>query len=282
MAAVTAEQAPTPRAIPRPRRRRASLPVWRWAILLIAGVYFLVPLFAALRFAGISAFPSLFTQPGFWPSLWLSLRLAAVVWLVTMLLMVPTTVYVHLRLPRMRRMLDVVTILPIVIPPVVLATGVLQAMPLALRASVWLLGLEYVILALPFAYRAIDAGLRSIDVKTLTEASNSLGAGIFTTLWRVILPNIRTAVISATVLIVALVLGEFTMASIVLKTTFPVWIVEFDQLDANISVAASLFALFVTWIILMVITVAASRQSRRTGGGEVTLFSVAPRETIGN
>ncbi|HXL93482.1 MAG TPA: ABC transporter permease subunit [Streptosporangiaceae bacterium] len=256
--------------------------MWRWAILLIAGVYFLVPLFAALRFAGISAFPSLFTQPGFWPSLWLSLRLAAVVWLVTMLLMVPTTVYVHLRLPRMRRMLDVVTILPIVIPPVVLATGVLQAMPLALRASVWLLGLEYVILALPFAYRAIDAGLRSIDVKTLTEASNSLGAGIFTTLWRVILPNIRTAVISATVLIVALVLGEFTMASIVLKTTFPVWIVEFDQLDANISVAASLFALFVTWIILMVITVAASRQSRRTGGGEVTLFSVAPRETIGN
>ena len=282
MAAVTAEQAPTPRAIPRPRRRRASFPVWRWAILLIAGVYFLVPLFAALRFAGISAFPSLFTQPGFWPSLWLSLRLAAVVWLVTMLLMVPTTVYVHLRLPRMRRMLDVVTILPIVIPPVVLATGVLQAMPLALRASVWLLGLEYVILALPFAYRAIDAGLRSIDVKTLTEASNSLGAGIFTTLWRVILPNIRTAVISATVLIVALVLGEFTMASIVLKTTFPVWIVEFDQLDANISVAASLFALFVTWIILMVITVAASRQSRRTGGGEVPLFSVAPRETIGN
>jgi len=282
MAAVTAEQAPTPRAVPRPRRRRVSLPVWRWAILLIAGVYFLVPLFAALRFAGISAFPSLFTQPGFWPSLWLSLRLAAVVWLVTMLLMVPTTVYVHLRLPRMRRMLDVVTILPIVIPPVVLATGVLQAMPLALRASVWLLGLEYVILALPFAYRAIDAGLRSIDVKTLTEASNSLGAGIFTTLWRVILPNIRTAVISATVLIVALVLGEFTMASIVLKTTFPVWIVEFDQLDANISVAASLFALFVTWIILMDITVAASRQSRRTGGGEVTLFSVAPRETIGN
>jgi putative spermidine/putrescine transport system permease protein len=280
MAAITAERAPAPSEAAPGRRR--SYPVWRWVILLIAGVYFLVPLAAALRFAGIKAFPSLFTQAGFWPSLWLSLRLAAVVWLVTMVLMVPTTVYVHLRMPGVRRMLDVVTILPIVIPPVVLATGVLQAMPLALRASVWLLGLEYVILALPFAYRAIDAGLRSIDVKTLTEASNSLGAGILTTLWRVILPNIRTAVISATVLIVALVLGEFTMASIVLKTTFPVWIVEFDQLDANISVAASLFALFVTWVILMAITVIASRQSRRTGRAEVTLFTVAPRETIGS
>jgi putative spermidine/putrescine transport system permease protein len=283
MAALTAPAAaPTPAPAAVPRRRRTSFPVWRWAILLIAGVYFLIPLVAALRFAGFSAFGSLFTQPGFWPSLWLSLRLAATTWFVTMLLMVPTTVYVHMRMPRVRRVLETVTILPIVIPPVVLATGVLQAMPLALRASVWLLGLEYVILALPFAYRAIDAGLRAIDVKTLAEASNSLGGGTVTTLWRVILPNMRTAVISATVLIVALVLGEFTMASIVLKQTFPVWIVNTDQLNGTIPTAASLFALFVTWIILMAITVTATRQSRRTGGGEVTLFAVAPRETIGN
>ncbi len=224
----------------------------------------------------------MFTSPGFVPSLWLSVRLAAVTWLITMALMVPTTVYVHLRLPRMRRLLESVTILPIVIPPVVLIVGVLQVMPLALRSSIWMLGLEYVILAMPFAYRAIDAGLRAIDIKTLTEASGSLGGGPLTTLWRVLLPNMRTAMLSATILIVALVLGEFTMASLDLKETFPVWIVEFDQLNAKISVAASIFALLVTWILLMLITLVATRQSRRTGGGEVTLFTVAPRETIGN
>jgi putative spermidine/putrescine transport system permease protein len=199
-----------------------------------------------------------------------------------MLLMIPTTVYVYLRMPRLRRLLEGVTILPIVIPPVVLIIGVLQVMPLALRASQWLLALEYVVLAMPFAYRALDAGLRSMDVKTLTEAAGSLGSGWLSTLWRVILPNMRTAVISATILIVALVLGEFTMASLDLKQTFPVWIVLFDQENAQISVAASIFALFVTWIFLMLITVIATRQSRRTGGGEVTLFTVAPRQTIGN
>ena len=160
--------------------------------------------------------------------------------------------------------------------------SVLQVMPLALRSTVWLLAVEYVILAMPFAYRALDAGLRSIDVKTLTEASGSLGAGWLTTLWRVLLPNLRTAILSATILIVALVLGEFTMASLDLQQTFPVWIVLFDQENAQISVAASIFALVVTWIFLMLITVVATRQSRRTGGGEVTLFSAAPRETIGN
>jgi putative spermidine/putrescine transport system permease protein len=267
---------------PAARSRRRSFSAWRWVVLLVAGVYFLLPLYAALRFAGLSGFKDVFTTPGFGSSLWLSIRLAAVTWIVTMLLMIPTTVYVHQRMPGIRRLLEGVTILPIVIPPVVLIIGVLQVMPLALRASVWLLGFEYVVLAMPFAYRAIDAGLRAVDVKTLTEAAGSLGSGWVSTMWRVILPNMRTAVISATILVVALVLGEFTMASLDLKQTFPVWIVLFDQENAQISVAASIFALFVTWVFLMLITVIATRQSRRTGGGEVTLFTAAPRQTIGN
>jgi putative spermidine/putrescine transport system permease protein len=266
----------------RRNRRGRSLPVWRWVVMIIAGVYFLLPLYAALRFAGLSGFKDVFTTPGFVPSLWLSLRLAIVTWLITMVIMIPTTVYVHLRMPQVRRLLESITILPIVIPPVVLIIGVLQIAPLSLRATPWMLALEYVILAMPFAYRAIDAGLRSIDVKTLTEASNNLGGGWLTTLWRVILPNMRTAVLSATVLIVALVLGEFTMASLDLQQTFPVWIVLFDQENAQISVAASIFALVVTWLFLMLIVVIATRQSRRTGGPAVTLFTAAPRETIGN
>ncbi|HEY0935555.1 MAG TPA: ABC transporter permease subunit [Trebonia sp.] len=282
MAALATQTAPAPVPAPVAAPRRRSFPVWRWAILLVAAVYFLLPLYAAIRFAGLHAFGAVVTQAGFGPALLLSVKLGAVTWAITMLLMIPTTVYVHLRMPGLRRLLETITILPIVIPPVVLIIGVLQVMPLALRSSVWLLALEYVVLAMPFAYRAIDAGLRSIDVKTLTEASGSLGAGWFTTMWRVILPNLRTGLLSASILIIALVLGEFTMASLDLQTTFPVWIVLFDQENAQISVAASIFALVVTWLFLMLITVVATRQSRRTGGGEVTLFSVAPRETIGN
>ncbi|WP_300612122.1 ABC transporter permease [Trebonia sp.] len=264
------------------RRRRTSFPVWRWIILLIAGVYFLLPLYAALRFAGIHAFGTVFVQPGFWPALWLSARLAIITTAITLALMVPTAVYVHLRLPGLRRLLEGITILPIVIPPVVLIVGVLQVSPGALKASPWLLGLEYVILGMPFAYRAIDAGLRSLDLKTLTEASSSLGAGWLTTLWRVLLPNLRTALLSATVLVVALVFGEFTMASLDLFVTFPVWIVLFDQLNANMSVAASIFALVVVWLLLMLIVVVGTRQSRRTGGGQVNLFTAARTDTKGN
>jgi putative spermidine/putrescine transport system permease protein len=258
-----------------------SLPVWRWVILLVAGAYFLIPLWAALRFAGIKALGSVVTQAGFGDALWLSVRLAIVTTLITIALMLPTAVYVHLRLPKVRRLLEGITILPIVIPPVVLSVGVLEVAPGYLKSTPYLLALMYVILAMPFAYRAIDAGLRALDLKTVVEASNSLGAGWITTLWRVVLPNLKTALLSATVLTVALVLGEFTMASLFLYQTFPVWIVVFDQTSGQISVAASLDALFVTWLFLMAITVFGTRQSRRTGGGQVTLFSVARQETRG-
>jgi putative spermidine/putrescine transport system permease protein len=274
-------RAASPRARGRRRSGSSAGTVWRWVILLAAGVYFLVPLIVALRFAGIKAFGSVVSETGFTSSLGLSVRLAIVTTVITIALMLPTTVYVHLRLPGIRRLMEGITILPIVIPPVVLIVGVLAIAPGSLKSSAYLLSLEYVVLAMPFAYRAIDAGLRSLDLKTIVEASNSLGARSVTTLLRVILPNLRTALLSATVLTVALVLGEYTMASLALYQTFPVWIYVNSQTSGQVSVAASLLALFVTWFFLMIITVLGTRQSRRTGGGQVTLFTVARQETKG-
>ncbi len=269
-----------PRQAARQEAGRAA--VWRWVVLLIAAVFFLLPLIVAFRFAGIKAFGSVISEDGFTSSLGLSVRLAVITTVITVVLMLPTTVYVRLRLPGLRRLMEGITILPIVIPPVVLIVGVLQIAPGPLKGTPYLLALEYVVLAMPFAYRAIDAGLRSLDLKTIVEASNSLGAGWARTLLRVLLPNLRTAVLSAVVLTVALVLGEYTMASLALYQTFPVWIYVNSQTSGQVSVAASLLALFVTWIFLMGITVLGTRQSRRTGGASVTLFTVARQETRGN
>jgi putative spermidine/putrescine transport system permease protein len=264
------------------RQGTARPAIWRWVVLLSAAVYFLVPLLVAFRFAGIKSFGSVISQSGFTSSLGLSVRLAVVTTVITIVLMLPTTVYVHLRLPRVRRLMEGITILPIVIPPVVLIVGVLQIAPGSLKNTPYLLSLEYVILAMPFAYRSIDAGLRAMDLKTIVEASNSLGANWVNTLLRVVLPNLTTALLSAVVLTVALVLGEYTMASLALYQTFPVWIYVNSQYSGQISVAASLLSLFVTWLFLMAITVAGTRRSRKKGGGAVTLFTVGRQETRGN
>ena len=254
------------------RRRRPRIRFWRGIVLFFDGVYFLMPIDAGLRFSlqndagqfslyAVRAIPS---QVGFSAAFFLSLRLAAVTTVLTMVLMVPTATYVHLKLPRMRRVLDFVTILPIVIPPIVLILGVLHAAPLWLRSSPYLLSLIYVILALPFVYRSLDAGLSAIDLKTLVEASRSLGGKWVSTLLHVILPNIRAAMLSATVLTIALVLGEFTMASLDLWTTLPVWIYQFQQTDGHIATAVSMFSLIGTWVLLTVIVSVDRSQSRRS------------------
>ena len=283
MAAVGGQQLAGELAPVPPRVRTGAIrrfPYWRWIILILAGLYFALPLYAGFRFAGISSFPSVASQEGFSDAFTLSIRLAVITTVLTLVLMVPTVIWVHLRLPKVRRIMETITILPIVIPPVVLILGVLEVSPAQLKASANLLALLYVVLAMPFAYRALDAGLRAMDLKTLVEASNSLGGGMGTTLWRIILPNLRTALLSATVLTVALVLGEFTMASLDQYQTFPVWIVAFDQTSGPISVAASLAALIVTWIVLMLISMIGGRGPGGRGAG-ATLFSVARREPPG-
>ena len=243
---------------------------WRWPVYAVTGVYFLVPLYAALRFAArtrsggwsLKVFTGVFSQEGFSSSFWLSLRLAVVTVVITLALMVPTAIWVQTRAPRLARVLDFVTILPIVIPPVVLIVGVLQVAPSSLKGTAYLLALEYVVLAMPFAYRSLIAGLRALDLQTLTEASRSLGANWLQTMFRVLLPNLRSALLSATVLTVALVLGEFTMASLDQYQTFPVWIVNFDQDNAQTSVAASLMSLTVTWVLLAIIAGIGTRRRK--------------------
>jgi putative spermidine/putrescine transport system permease protein len=258
-------------ARPRQGGRRWSwkkLRVWRFVIFAIAGIYFLVPLWAAFRFSlayngtGFSAqaYSGLTGQTGFGSAIWLSAQLAIVTTVFELAIMVPTTVYIHLRLPQMKRVMDFVTALPIVIPPVVLILGVLGVAPARLKASPFLLALEYVVLAVPFSYRALDAGVRSLDVRTLVDASRSLGGNWMATMWRVLLPNMRAAVLSATVLTVALVLGEYTMASLDQYQTFPTWIVLFESQNAHVSVAASLMALFLTWLVLLAISMVGRRR----------------------
>ena len=83
-----------------------------------------------------------------------------------------------------------------------------------------LLTMGYATLALPYMYRAVDTGLRTIDVATLTEAAQSLGAGWITILARIILPNVLVAVLSGAFLTLAIVIGEFTMAALLNRPAF--------------------------------------------------------------
>lgn len=280
--------AESPKASASVARRLKTLRWWRAVVLGLTAIFFLVPLYAAVRFCVVQAsggisfsvFTGILNQQGFTSAFGLSLRLALVTTLVTLTLVVPTAIYVHLRFPQIRRVMDGLTSLPIVVPPIILIVGVLAIAPAWLKATPYLLSLEYVTLAMPFMYRSLDAGLRAIDHTTLVDASRSLGGGWFTTLFRVLIPNLRSAILSGTVLTVALVIGEYTMASLDQYQTFQVWIYVFDQDNAQVSVAASMMALLVTWVVLLAISYLGSGTKLKQWRAARALAKVRPSVAV--
>ncbi len=258
------------------------------AVLVLSGLFFLLPLLALARFAlqnvptirlgrstlfdkwSLKGLTRVFSDPHFGPTLTLSLKLALGTVALTLALLLPTAIWVHMRLPRMRAVIEFITVMPYVIPAIALVAGIVVIKPHAR----WFLNSDYslipfyVILALPFTYRSIDAGLRSIDLKTLVDASRSLGAGWGTTLRRALVPNLRTAIISSAFLTTAVVLGEFTIASTLLKNTLPTFQRTFVSVNAQAGYGFNLLALVATTVLFAMLTLVTrkrgSKASRRT------------------
>lgn len=240
--------------------------VFRWAVFLLLAVYFLLPLYAMLEFStrGIKgrssyAWTSVLTDSDIHDGVRTSLELAAITVVLTLVLLVPTIAWVRLRVPRVRRIVEFTCLLPIAFPAIALVAGIAQVYNTVykvLGGSALTLTFVYVILALPFAYRALDAGFGSIDAQTLAEAARTLGYSWPMVIARVLVPNLRAAIMSAAIITVALVLGEFTIASLLNYTTLQVVINVFGKRDAEISVAVSLASLLFGFVLLLIISIA--------------------------
>jgi putative spermidine/putrescine transport system permease protein len=268
-----------------PTRRPQRLKIWRGAVLGIAAIYFLVPLGASFWYSvyndqqgfSLSAYLDIFSAEGFGTSMLLSLALAVATIVLVLGLTLPAMLAVRLSAPRLGPVLEVICTLPLVVPPITFVAGIsmvlrwgpdyLAATPLwgtliAIQNETFpvVLVLAYVVLALPFVYRSLDAGLRAIDVRTLVEAARNLGASWPHVVFRVLIPNLRTAIAGASFLTLALVLGEYTIAALLGYRTFPVWIVTISGANGQLSVAVSILSLLLIWLLLLFLSSAGSKR----------------------
>lgn len=263
---------------------------FRYVTLTLLGLYVIIPMYASVQFSLQSGYHSKLTfaaytqglaQPGLRSSVITSLEVSFGAVAATLILLVPTIIFVHLRLPRIRSVLEAVSLLPLGIPAIVTVVGTLGVYS---RAPSWFIGsplilaLLYVTLALPYSYRAIDSGVRSIDLHTLVEAGRSMGAGWRVLFARVLFPNLRSGILAAAFLTLALSLGEYTFASLILPSTptFPVWLASVVTTSTYYAVALSVIALVVTWGLLVAISVVGS--GRKRGGIAVGPTIAGPDE----
>lgn len=261
-------------------------------VLFLVIIYLLVPLAATLAFglstgSGVdfSALQRTVSDPDFSQTLVTSLELALGTTLLAIFLVTPTAYWVQLRLPKVRLLLDVLSLVPFAMPAIVLGVGLLQqyngsSNPLIAVLSLGLVPLlshglniidtppllicAYVIIALPFVYRPIDNSLRAINTTVLTEAAYSLGSGWWRAFLTVIVPNIWPGVISAALLTFSTVMGEFTLASLFNIYTFPIFLNATGQNDAHQAADLAVLSFLFTLICVMGILVLV-RQRRGAG-----------------
>jgi putative spermidine/putrescine transport system permease protein len=263
------------------RRLLVLLPV---GFYLLCTLFFLSPLIAMTRFAfqgvpminlglgnlgsrwGFEGLTSAWRDSEFRRSLWVTLRLAFGTVALTLLLLIPTAIWVRLKLPRWRAFVEFLTVLPYVVPSIALVAGILPLKPMV----PWFLNHDaslipfYTVLALPFSYRSIDAGLEAINLRTLVDAARSLGSGWTRTIVSVLAPNLRTAITSASFLTAAIVLGEYTMARILLKRTLPAFMAQYQGREPQGGMGLALMAIVATAALFGLLSfLTRSRSSRK-------------------
>ncbi|WP_328821572.1 ABC transporter permease [Microcella pacifica] len=262
--------------IPGPRRGT------RWLILGAIGAIFAVPIVAMVEFTLRRGL-----EGGYDVSRWVtvltgdvgpeyrvlgvaignSLLLALATIVIVLVLLVPAMITVALKLPRLRRVLEFICLLPISIPAIVLVVGLAPVYGVISRAAgsgVWTLAFAYGILVLPFAYRAVQSNIDAIDITTLTEAARSLGASWLTVIVRVLLPNLRVGLLAAAFISVAVVLGEFTIASLLNRQNLQTALVIVQKDDPFIAVIIVLLSLLFAFALLLVIGWIGRASTRRT------------------
>jgi len=191
-----------------------------------------------------------------WTGLGNSLVLAALTVTIVVLLLAPTMILVNLRFPSLKSAFEFLALLPISIPAIVLVVGltpIYRQIGRALGTGAWTLAFAYGITVLPFAFRAIQASIDSVDIKTLTEAARSLGSGWPSVLFRVLAPNLRAGLLAASLISVAVVLGEFTIASLLNRLVLQTALVAVNRIDAYAASIFTLMALAFAFVMLIII-----------------------------
>jgi len=270
--------------------RLRKFPFWSWLWFVLGVLYFVLPLFATLEFSlsmqrdvlSLKAYQRAFADPQFWQTFGYSVFLAVMTIIVSIILIVPTAYWIRLRLAEARRIVEFITLLPFVIPAIILVFGLIRVystpfhipftsiylgQPLTnfkFGTNILIIG-GYMVLGLPYMYRSVDTGMRTVDVRTLTEAAQSLGANWFVVIARVILPNIRTALLSGSLLTFAIVVGEVVLASFLGVQAFGPYLFLLGQHRAYEPAALTFTTFLLTWAAMGIIQLVTGGQGQTAG-----------------
>jgi len=257
----------------------------RWPLFAIVLVYLGLPIVAVSLYSLATSLTSGILPDGYtlhwWADMFTDSRLLAALQrsrLVAALACVLVAVIVlrhlywsYVRNPKLRTVVSLIALLPFSLPFVVMAFGirdVIGAMPgLAEFSTSWyVVVLGHVALCFPFFLWPVDAAMASADIKRLHEASAASGANSWTTLLRVVLPNVRTGVLTGAMLVFAVSFGEYAIAKIVTRSSYetvPIWQVALTPINSEGNPNGVAVMSVVTFLLFLLVSLIVARAQRK-------------------
>jgi putative spermidine/putrescine transport system permease protein len=247
------------------KQRRKGFDWWANWWGLVGLLYFFVPLLGTLEFSlrmkkgqlSFMAYQIVLSDPKFLESFRYSVIMGLITVVISVMIFLPTTYWIYLKLPKIRPVVEIITILPFIIPVIVYVFGLIRTFskpPLQMTLTPFktdiLITAGYIVLSMPYMYRAIDVGMRSMDVRSLTEAAQSLGANWLQILFGVILPNMRVAILSGALICFATVIGELILGDFLVRPALGPYMVQVGRDRAYEPAALGILSFALTWLCL--------------------------------
>jgi len=209
--------------------------IWRPIIIILFLLFMIVPVIATFIFSISTRWDRTIWPEGYtlkwWqtvierPAFSRTLKNSFIASLATMLcllvLVTPTAYWMRVRVPKAKTVIELITSFSFGVPGVVLALALIRfysKVPLPIINTPVILIAACMVLSLPFMYRPVINALDALDVQTLTEAAQSLGANWWSILIKVIVPNILPGIISGCLLVFSTVFAEYTLTNLLVGT----------------------------------------------------------------
>ena len=258
--------------------------LWRALVLGAFSLFMIVPVIATLIFSVSTRWDRSLWPEGYTFQWWvqvtsrgaflLTLRNSFIASFATMIclliLVTPTAYWMKLKVPQGKSVVELITSFSFGVPGVVLALALIRfysKVPLPIVNHPTILIAACMVLSLPFMYRPILNALEAIDFRVLAEAAQSLGANGWAILTEIIVPNIRSGIISGCLLVFSTVFAEYTLTNLLVGTrfkTFPIYLVEYTRQDGRQASALAVVSFVVAWITSLLIIWVSSKTGRET------------------
>lgn len=241
--------------------------------LVLLLIYLFIPILATILFSvadkwdttilpqgyTFKYYNNIFTDNKFITSLLQTINISVITSVTSVFILVPCIYITSLHCKKLEKLFEVLTVIPFILPGVILAIGLIQMYskdPINITGTVWILFGAYFILCLPFMYQSIRNNFRGIDALRLTEAAMILGCSEFQAFLKVIIPNVVKGIISAVLLSISILFGEFVLANLLVGNNYKtIQIYLFNALNSNGHTASAIVSVYL--IVIFIISYAA-------------------------